>query len=70
MNKHVFIIILESGNSLMTQALVTMKRYHDARAAKVSEAEIERLRLDAESLFQVMSEFQRRVIGSRDDTLH
>lgn len=69
MNKHIF-SILEAGNPLMTQALDAMKRYHEAQAAKVSEAEIERLRLEAESLFQAVSEFQQRVMGRRDDTFH
>ncbi|ODB38140.1 hypothetical protein A9L43_20970 [Pseudomonas mosselii] len=69
MNKHIF-SILEPGNPLMTQALDAMKRYHEAQAAKASEVELERLRLEAESLFQAVSEFQQRVMGRRDDTLH
>lgn len=69
MNKHIF-SILEPGTPLMTQALDAMKRYHEAQAAKVSEVELERLRLEAESLFQAVSEFQQRVMGRRDDTLH
>ncbi|XBT46346.1 hypothetical protein ABNP32_12690 [Pseudomonas viridiflava] len=69
MNKHIF-SILEPGNPLMTQALDTMKRYYEAQAAKASEVELERLRLEAESLFQAVSEFQQRVMGRRDDTFH
>ncbi|MDT8923341.1 hypothetical protein RBE51_10965 [Pseudomonas taiwanensis] len=69
MNKHIF-SILEPGNPLMTQALDAMKRYYEAQAAKASEVELERLRLEAESLFQAVSEFQQRVMGRRDDTLH
>ena len=68
-NKHMF-SISESGNLLMTQALDVMKRYYEAQAAKASEVELERLRLEAESLFQAVSEFQRRVMGRRDDTFH
>ncbi|WP_170929265.1 hypothetical protein [Pseudomonas sp. B8(2017)] len=69
MNKHIF-SILEPGNPLMTQALDAMKRYYEAQAAKASEVELERLRLEAESLFQAVSEFQQRVMGRRDDTFH
>ncbi|MNJ47941.1 hypothetical protein D3C77_431190 [compost metagenome] len=32
--------------------------------------EVERLRLEAEGLFQAVSEFQLRVLGHRHDTLH
>lgn len=69
MHKHIF-SILEPGNPVMTQALDAMKRYYEAQAAKASEVELERLRLEAESLFQAVSEFQQRVMGRRDDTLH
>ncbi|WHH49671.1 hypothetical protein QFA96_16430 [Pseudomonas sp. Ap32] len=69
MNKHMF-SILEPGNPLMTQALDAMKRYYETQAAKASEVALERLRLEAESLFQAVSEFQQRVMGRRDDTLH
>ena len=68
-SKHMF-SILEPGNPLMTQALDAMKRYYEVQAAKASEVELERLRLEAESLFQAVSEFQQRVMGRRDDTLH
>lgn len=69
MIKHIF-SILEPGKPLMTQALDAMKRYYEALAAKASAAEIESLRLEAESLFQAVSEFQQPVMGCRDDTLH
>lgn len=69
MNKHIF-SILEPGNPLMTQALDAMKRYHEAQAAKASEVELERLRLEADSLFQAVSEFRQRVMRHRDDTFH
>ncbi|MGO3984233.1 hypothetical protein ABI582_07565 [Pseudomonas sp. SAS7] len=69
MNKNMF-TILEPDNPLMTQALDAMKRYYEAQAAKASEVELERLRLEAESLFQAVSEFQPRVMERCDDTLH
>ncbi|PJI72017.1 hypothetical protein CSW00_20035 [Pseudomonas asiatica] len=69
-NEQAHLLDFEPGNPLMTQALDAMKRYYEALAAKASAAEIESLRLEAESLFQAVSEFQQRVMGCRDDTLH
>lgn len=54
----------------MTKALDALRRYHEAQAAKLSEPEVERLRIEAESLFLAVSEFQQRVMARRDDTLH
>lgn len=69
MNKHIF-AILEPENPLMIQALDALKRYHEAQAAGLSETEIDRLRMEAERLFQAVSEFQQRILGHRHDTLH
>lgn len=41
MKKEVF-AILEPGNSLMTQAIDALKRYHEAQAAGLPGAEVER----------------------------
>ncbi|MFF7108890.1 hypothetical protein [Pseudomonas sichuanensis] len=62
--------ILEPGNPLMTQAIDALKRYHEAQATGQSVEEVERLRLEAEGLFQAVSEFQFRMLGHRHDTLH
>lgn len=55
MNKDVF-AILEPGNPLMTSAVDALKLYHEAMVAKLPDEEIERLRLEAESLWKAMSE--------------
>lgn len=47
----------------MSLAIGAMKRYHEAQAAKLADSEIKRLRLDAKSLFQAVSDFQQRVGG-------
>lgn len=69
MKKEVF-AILEPDNPLMTQAINALKRYHEAQAAGQPVEEVERLRLEAEALFQAVSEFQFRMLGQRNDTLH
>ena len=68
--KKEFFTILQPGNPLMSQAIDALKRYHEAQAAGKSAEEIERLRLEAEGLFQAVSEFQFRMLGYRHDTLH
>lgn len=69
MNKYIF-SILEPDNPLVNQAMDAFRRYHEAQAAKLSDAEVERLRIAAESLFQAVSEFQQRVMGLREDAFH
>ncbi|MBF8776306.1 MULTISPECIES: hypothetical protein [Pseudomonas putida group] len=69
MKKEAF-AILEPGNPLMTQALDAMKQYYEAKAAGHPAAEVERLRVEAEDLFRAVSEFQFRMLGNRNDTLH
>ncbi|MEF9900428.1 MAG: hypothetical protein RR736_24680 [Pseudomonas sp.] len=69
MKKGIFAIV-ESGSPLMTQAIDALGRYHEAQATGQSVEEVERLRLEAEGLFQAVSEFQLRVLGHRHDTLH
>lgn len=69
MKKEVF-AILEPDNPLMTQAIEALKRYHEAQAAGQAIEDVERLRLKAEGMFQAVSEFQFRMLGKRDDTLH
>lgn len=61
--------ILEPGNSLMTSAVEALKLYHEAMAAKLPDGDIERLRLEAESLWKAMSEYQLRVMGCPSATL-
>ncbi|RII76788.1 hypothetical protein [Pseudomonas monteilii] len=69
MKKDIF-AILEPDNQLMTQAINALKRYHEAQAAGMPGADVERLRLEAEGMFQAVSEFQFRMLGQRNDTLH
>lgn len=58
------IVFCEGSVTPLTQALHALKRYHKAQAAGQSAEEVERLRLEAEDLFQAVSEFQLRMPGA------
>lgn len=64
MDKLTFIGLLEAGEPLINQAIDAMRTFHEAEAAGLPDAEIERLRLLAESLFQAVSDYQLRVIAN------
>lgn len=40
-----------------------MRRYHEARDSLAAAEEVERLRLEAESLMEVVQEYQRQALG-------
>lgn len=55
--------MVEAGEPLIQQAIDAMREYHQAHDRGAPAEEIERLRLLAESLFQVVSDYQLRVIA-------
>ena len=63
MDKRTFIGLVEAGEPLIRQAIDAMREYHQAQDNGVQPEEVERLRLLAESLFQVVSDYQLRVIA-------
>ena len=63
MDKRTFIGMVEAGEPLIKQAIDAMREYHRAQDCGAPSEEIERLRLLAESLFQVVSDYQLRVIA-------
>ncbi|NWL48423.1 hypothetical protein DM819_21780 [Pseudomonas hunanensis] len=63
MDKRTFIGMVEAGEPLIQQAVDAMREYHQAQDHGAPAEEIERLRLLAESLFQVVSDYQLRVIA-------
>ncbi|WP_412547292.1 hypothetical protein [Pseudomonas qingdaonensis] len=54
----------------MKQAINAMKRYHEAKGLGGPAEEVARLRLEAESLTQVVSEYQQRALGGDAATRH
>ncbi len=63
MDKRTFIGMVEAGEPLIQQAIDALREYHQAQDCGAPAEEIERLRLLAESLFQVVSDYQLRVIA-------
>lgn len=62
--------MLDAGETLILQASDAVSRYREAEAAGKSPEEVQRLRLLAESLFQVVTDFQLRAQGLESPTLH
>ncbi|WP_336333816.1 hypothetical protein [Pseudomonas putida] len=69
MDKHL-IRFLEGDDPLMQSAINALKRYHEAIDAAAPEEEVERLRNEAESLFQAVSDYLLRVTGGGVGPLH
>lgn len=61
---------IKTGEPLMQQAMDAMRRYHEARDSLTAAEEVERLRLEAESLMQAVSEYQQAVLGGPAATRH
>ena len=63
MDKRTFIGMVEAGEPLIQQAINAMRDYHQAQDSGAPPEELERLRLLAESLFQVVSDYQLPVVA-------
>ena len=68
--KRTILGMLDVGETLILQASEAVSRYREAEAAGKPPEEVERLRLLAESLFQVVTDFQLRAQGVELPTLH
>jgi len=64
LDKRTFMGMVEAGEPLIQQAVDALREYHQAQDRGAPVEEIERLRLLAESLFQVVSDYQLRVIAA------
>ncbi|GLO14705.1 hypothetical protein PPUJ20028_32880 [Pseudomonas putida] len=63
MKKRAFIGMNEAGEPLIQQAVDALREYHQAQDRSAPPEEVERLHQLAESLFQVVSDYQLRVIA-------
>lgn len=61
---------MAAGEPLMQQAMDAMRRYHEARDSLTAAEEVDRLRVEAESLMQAVSEYQQVVLGGQAATRH
>lgn len=62
--------LIKAGEPLVQQAVDALRRYHEAQVADGPAKEVERLRLEAESLYQVVTDYQLRVLGAPSATRH
>ncbi|MDF9893487.1 hypothetical protein [Pseudomonas sp. R32] len=62
--------VIEAGEPLMRQAIDAQRRYHAAQDSGQPAQEVERLRLEAESLYQAVTEYQLRSLGGEGATRH
>lgn len=58
------------GDPLLKEALSVVRRYHEAKDSPATAEEVERLRLEAESLMEAVQEYQRRALGAPTHLLH
>ncbi len=66
--KRDFLKIYVDSQPLSQQAVDALRRYHDV-AAELPAEEVERLRIEAEALFQAVSDYQLRAMGMPSPTL-
>ncbi|MBS7601079.1 hypothetical protein [Pseudomonas sp. RC2C2] len=62
--------VVEAGEPLIRQAIEAQRRYQAAQDAGRPTKEVERLRLEAESLYQAVTEYQLRSLGGPTRSLH
>ncbi|WP_252090812.1 hypothetical protein [Pseudomonas sp. MWU13-3659] len=61
--KRTFSGMIEAGEPLMQEALVALRNYHEAEASGETPEQVERLRVIAESAFQVVTDYQLYALG-------
>ncbi|KJK14905.1 hypothetical protein [Pseudomonas sp. 2(2015)] len=62
--------VIEAGEPLIRCAIDAQRRYYAAQDAGQREKDVERLRLEAESLYQAVTEYQLRSLGGPARSLH
>ncbi|MFG0393009.1 hypothetical protein ACF8LH_04175 [Pseudomonas sp. zbq_4] len=62
--------MLPPDHPLYTQAIEALRQYHQAQAAGISGAELERLRLIAEYRFQAVTDYQHIASGGSSGPSH
>ncbi|WP_323115339.1 hypothetical protein [Pseudomonas guariconensis] len=62
--------LADAGDQLIQQAIDATRKYHEAKDMGAPEAEVARLKLLADSLYQAVTEFQLKSQGEAGDTHH
>ncbi|MHB2081350.1 hypothetical protein [Pseudomonas asiatica] len=68
--KRTLLGMTEAGEPLLKQALEAIRAYNEAMAQGRPEAELERLRIDADHLFQTVVDYQLYKAGKLGESVH
>lgn len=68
--KRTILGMAEAGEPLLQQALQAIRDYHAAQAERKPIAEVERLRLAADHLYQTVIDYQLHKAGTLGETEH
>lgn len=68
--KRTLLGMAEAGEPLLRQALEAIRAYNDAVAHSRPPAETERLRLEADHLYQTVIDYQLHKAGALGESLH
>lgn len=60
----------EAGEPLLEQALEAIRAYNEAMAQGRSEAELERLRVEVDHLYQTVIDYQLHKAGALGESVH
>ncbi len=62
--------LAEAGDQLIQQAIDATRKYHEAKDMGAPAAEVARLKLLADSLYQAVTEYQLKARGESGGTHH
>lgn len=62
--------MIQPNDPLMLEAIDAMRRYHEALSSGGSDVELERLRVQGESLFEAIAAFNLRALGHPSALTH
>lgn len=62
--------MVEAGEPLIQEAITALRQYHEAQAAGEAPDQVERLRLIAESAYQMVTDYQRYALDRQPLTRH
>lgn len=62
--------MIEVSDPLMNDAMVALRRYHEARTEGKAPDEVERLRLLAESAYRAATDYQLHALGHQPLSRH
>lgn len=68
--KRTLLGMAEAGEPLLKQALEAIRAYNTAMAQGRPETELERLRIQADHLFQTVVDYQLHKAGTLGDSVH